>query len=260
MSQSSYFLPALTAADAQTLEAAGCICALTTINHETGYIINPGDLELAIQRLNAVVDQMNSTGQFGVMRVTLLRTDVATARTKQRGTSSKDSSMEALSTVLAQVQRLQAQVNLTDTERDERLRLQAEVQSKQKDLETATQRLKSTVAIYNQTAARIRTIAEIAGALGTEMEALPAELQGQCSSVNEHLNGLAAKLTDLANSCQNDKAAALQAVEKKKSELQAAKDALVNDMSKKRVSAEEALLDAETALNDAESVAFKQQS
>lgn len=168
-----------------------------------------------------------------------------------RSSSKQVKSMDALNNVLAQVQKLQEQASLTEPERVERLRLQAEVQSKQKELEAATQRLKSTVAIYDQTSERIRTIAEIARSLGTEMEALPSELQSQCSSVNEHLNGLAAKLNDLAGSCNNDKATALDVVSQKRAELESAKAALVSDISKKRISAEEALLDADNALSDA---------
>lgn len=168
-----------------------------------------------------------------------------------RSSTNPSNAMDALNNVLAQVQKLQAQASLTEPERVERLRLQAEVQSKQKELEAATQRLKSTVAIYDQTSERIRTIAEIARSLGTEMEALPSELQSQCSAVNEHLNGLAAKLGDLASSCNSDKASALEVVSQKRAELESAKAALQSDISKKRFSAEEALLDADNALSDA---------
>ena len=91
-------------------------------------------------------------------------------------------STAVLNEVLAQVQKLQAEANLTEPERAERQRLKNEVLAKQSDLETATKRWKSTVAIYEQTAARIQTITGIAASLGIEMAALPAELQSQCSA------------------------------------------------------------------------------
>ena len=163
--------------------------------------------------------------------------------------------MEALTQVLAQVQKLQAEANLTEPERAERLRLKNEVQAYQGELETATKRWKSTVSIYEQTAARIKTITDIAASLGTEMAALPAELQSQCSAVNDHLKGLADKLNELSASCNNDKTAALEMVTRKRAALESAKQALADDLNKQRVSAEDAILDADAALNEAERLA-----
>ncbi len=172
--------------------------------------------------------------------------------------TAKTNSMEALNDVLAQVQKLQANVGLTETERAERQRLQAEVQSKQQALQTATQRLKSTTEICEQTAARIQTIADISASLGTEMAALPTDLQTQCAAVNDHLTGLSSKLSELANSCQNDKATAREVVEQKKGELQSAKEALLADINKQRPSAEDAILDAEAAIAEAAQVSSNQ--
>ena len=160
-------------------------------------------------------------------------------------------STAVLNEVLAQVQKLQAEANLTEFERVERQRLKDEVLAKQRELGTATQRLKSTVAIYEQTAARIQTITGIAASLGIEMAALPAELQSQCSAVTDHLKGLEDKLKALASSCDNDKTAAVEMVKQKRAALESAKQALLDDLNKHRVSAEDALADADAAINEA---------
>ena len=236
----SYFFPGLSIEESSSLEASGCICAKVAIDREEGYIINEEDLETALERLNLQLKQTDPTSVVGVLRIGFLRS-----------TDRASNAMEALNTVLAQVQKLQAEANLTEFERVERQRLKDEVLAKQRELGTATQRLKSTVAIYEQTAARIQTITDIAASLGTEMAALPAELQSQCTAVNDHLKGLADKLSELANSCNYDKTSAVEMVDQKRAALESAKQALVDDLNKQRVSAEDALADADAALNEA---------
>lgn len=162
---------------------------------------------------------------------------------------------DPLATVLEQVHRLQEQSNLTEPERVIRMRLQGEVQSKQGELESAIARLRAAISVCAQTSARVSAVSEIGKSLSSEMAALPADLQAQCSAVSEQLSGLTAKLNELSASCQNDQAAARANVEAKAGELQTAKDTLAADIAKHRVSPEDAVNAANAALAEAERIA-----
>jgi hypothetical protein len=162
---------------------------------------------------------------------------------------------DSLSAVLEQVHRLQEMANLSEPERVNRIRLQGEVQSKQGELESAIARLRAAISVCAQTSARVSAVGEIGKSLASEMAALPADLQTQCAGVTEQLNGLSAKLNDLAVSCQNDQAAARSDVETKARALQNAKDALAADIAQHRVSPEDAVNSANAALAEAERIA-----
>lgn len=256
----SYFIPGLSSAQAALLDNASCMCTPMQHGNENGYIVAEADLHTALQLLNAQLASKAPSQQYqGLIRVELRANGSQAANARTCGTSSNLGSLTALNTVLAQVQKLQEQANLTEPERVERLRLQAEVQSKQAELEAATQRLKSAAAICDQTSARIHSISEIAKSLGAEMAALPEALQTQCTGVTEHLNGLADKLAELQTSCQNDQTAARLNLSEKKADLVTAKQALSDDIAKHRVSAEDALVGADAALSEADRVSASEE-
>lgn len=252
----SYFVPGLTAAHARILDAAGCSNYPFQHGSENGLVIVDADLQKAITALRASTGAQSRSNLFdGIIRLELTFVTGSTPPGAAFMGSSSGGSSGALTAVLAQVAKLQDQANLTDAERAERLRLQGVVRTKQGELTDAVNRLQSASAICAQTESRIQAIAAIAGALGSEMAALPANLQEQCGGVTTEMNSLAEKLAGLAASCKEDQAAALALVAEKKAELQAAKDALSADISKPRGSAEDAVNAAEAALAEAEKIA-----
>ncbi len=247
----SFFVPGLTAAHARILDAASVSNYPFQHGNESGLVIVESDIQKAIKTLKASKGAQSPSRFFdGIVRLELNLAGAATA-----SASGSPASLSALTTVLAQVAKLQDQANLTDAERAERLRLQGVVRVKQGELEESVGRLQAASAICAQTESRIQAIAAIAGALGTEMSALPAALQEQCQGVTEQMNSLAGKLAELAASCENDQNAALAQVAERKAALQSAKDALSADINKPRGSAEDAIDAAEAALAEAGRVA-----
>jgi hypothetical protein len=249
----SYFIPGLSSSHARMLDEAACCTYAIVHGAENGLVVAESDIQKAMQVLRARPGASSASRFFqGIVRLELEFGGSAAHSTASAGNGS---SLSALNAVLAQVAKLQDQANLSDAERIERLRLQDQVRSKQGDLEAAMQRLQSASSICAQTESRIQAISAIASALSGEMAALPAELQTQCGGVTAELDSLAGKLGELAASCHADQTAALAEVEAKKVDLQGAKDALSADISKRRVSAEDAISAAEAALLEAEKIA-----
>lgn len=247
----SFFVPGLTAAHARILDAASVSNYPIQHGNESGLVIVESDIQKAIKTLKASMGAQSPSRFFdGIVRLELNLAGAAVA-----SASGSPASLSALTTVLEQVAKLQDQANLTDAERAERLRLQGIVRVKQGELEESVGRLQAASAICAQTESRVQAIAAIAGALSTEMAALPAALQEQCQGVTEQMKSLADKLAELAASCDTDQNAALAQVAERKTALQAAKDALSADISKPRGSAEDAINAAEAALAEAEKIA-----
>ncbi len=271
----SYFIPNMMRAEARHMEDLGFTCDPMQHGAGLGCLVSEAGLNKLIELLKPLDVKTAPSKLFkGVTCVQLIGcqdTQSLPARSMYCSASSdrffvadsvataQTNSLDTLSNVLAQVQKLQSQANLTEPERIERHHLQAAVQSKQTALESATQRLKSAGRICEETAARIEAIADISDSLGAEMAALPAELQGQCSGVTEHLTGLSTKLKELAESCFNDQTAARQIVNEKRADLTSAKQALGAYIAKQRVSAEDTLINADAALSEAERVSSVQE-
>lgn len=248
----SFFVPGLTAAHARALDAASVSNYPMQHGNESGLVIVDSDLQKALTTLKASAGAQTRSTQFdGIVRL-----ELNLPGSKPTVTAGGNAgSLTALNTVLAQVAKLQDQANLTDAERAERLRLQGIVRTKQGELEESVGRLQAASAICAQTESRIQAIAAIAGALGSEMAALPAELQEQCQGVTAEMKSLSDKLAALAASCDSDQSAALAQVAERKTALQSAKDALSADINKPRGSAEDAIDAAEAALAEAGRVA-----
>lgn len=218
------FLPNLSDSQRQLLKANN-ICAVdfTSDTNEPGFLVSGDTLPAALAALNMKLVVHEPTAYQGIYRLTLAPSKAPSSN------GSITSGSTTIADIVAEMQRLQTWANLTDAERNRRHELTSAVQHKQQLLGELTERL-------NKGGNKLRDI-------GSHVESLLAHaLPGELESA---LNRFRAECTDAH---AQSKAAVDAAV----IELQAAREALSADLTRKRSSPEAMLAMSEATLTRAQ--------
>lgn len=218
----SIFISGLSAAQVATLNQANVGCVEFTIGRTTGIIFDESKLTAALAALGCSAKGTAPTEYQGIVQITL---NISTGRSAAPAAAPASATVTEL---FRQVEALQGLANLTEADRRLREELTTSVHTKQAALRTASEQLRTSAAALKDLTAHVAGIKahSLAAEVTDPLDKVVAERGQALDALRTSVSGLAAELT-------------------------AAQQALDAELRKTRLSPEDALSAASSALNDA---------